>query len=88
MTRSYLVSGRVQGIGFRDWVRRTARTHGVRGWVRNREDGRVEAVATAESSILARFESVLREGSAVSRIESVETSDLEEMLFADFEVRR
>jgi len=60
----------------------------VRGWVRNREDGRVEAVATAEAEILERFESVLRGGSAISRIESLETSDVEETLFADFEVRR
>ena len=88
MTRSYLVSGRVQGIGFRDWVRRTARGHGVRGWVRNREDGRVEAVATAETAALERFEALLRKGSAVSRIESVESSDLEETPFVDFEVRR
>jgi acylphosphatase len=88
MTRSYLVSGRVQGIGFRDWVRRTARAQGVRGWVRNREDGRVEAVATAETEVIERFESVLREGSAVSRIESVESSDVEETLFSDFEIRR
>lgn len=88
MTRSYLVSGRVQGIGFREWVRRTARAHGVRGWVRNREDGRVEAVATAEAEVLERFEAVLRAGSAISRIESLETSDVEETLFADFEVRR
>jgi acylphosphatase len=82
------VSGRVQGIGFREWVRRTARTHGVRGWVRNREDGRVEAVATAQTDVLERFEQVLRAGSAISRIESVETSDIEETLFSDFEVRR
>ena len=88
MTRSYLVSGRVQGIGFREWVRRTARTHGVRGWVRNREDGRVEAVVTAEDVVLERFEAVLRAGSALSRIESVETSDIEETPFSDFEVRR
>ncbi|HET9796274.1 MAG TPA: acylphosphatase [Thermoanaerobaculia bacterium] len=88
MTRSYLVSGRVQGIGFREWVRRTARSHGVRGWVRNREDGRVEAIATAEAEVLERFEGVLRRGSAISRIESVESSDIDETPFSDFEVRR
>ncbi len=88
MTRSYLMSGRVQGIGFRDWLRRTARSHGVRGWVRNREDGRVEAVATAEAAILDRFEEVLRGGSTLSRIESVESSEIAETLFSDFEVRR
>ncbi len=88
MTRTFLVSGRVQGVGFRDWVRRTARAQGVRGWVRNREDGRVEAVATAETEALEHFEQALRGGSAISRIESVESSDVDETLFSDFEIRR
>jgi len=88
MTRSYLVSGRVQGIGFREWVRRTARAQGVRGGVRNREDGRVEAVATAQADVLERFERMLRDRSAISRIESVESSDVDETPFSDFEVRR
>ena len=39
-----LVSGRVQGVFFRDSCRRTAERHGVSGWVRNLPDGRVEAV--------------------------------------------
>jgi acylphosphatase len=39
-----LVSGRVQGVFFRDTCRRLADRHGVRGWVRNLPDGRVEAV--------------------------------------------
>jgi len=88
VTRRYLVSGRVQGIGFRDFVRRTARAHRVHGWVRNREDGCVEAVVTAEEETLARFEDLLRAGSALSRIESVETAELDETPFPDFEVRR
>ena len=87
MTRRYVVTGRVQGIGFRDFVRRTARTHGVRGWVRNREDGCVEAVATAEAEALGRFETALREGSRLSRIESIDTSDLDETPFPEFEIR-
>lgn len=41
--RRVLVSGRVQGVWFRDTCRREARRHGVSGWVRNLEDGRVEA---------------------------------------------
>ncbi len=42
--RRVLVSGRVQGVGFRDTCRRVATEHGVTGWVRNLGDGRVEAV--------------------------------------------
>jgi acylphosphatase len=56
--------------------------------VRNREDGRVEAVATAEADVLERFEQTLRGGSAISRIESVESSDVDETPFSDFEIRR
>jgi acylphosphatase len=88
LTRHYVVGGRVQGIGFRDFVRRIARAHGVRGWVRNRDDGRVEAVATADPDALERFEADLRAGSYVSRIESVDTADLEETPFTEFEIRR
>lgn len=42
--RRVLVSGLVQGVWFRDSCQREARRHGVAGWVRNRRDGRVEAV--------------------------------------------
>ena len=87
MTRRYVVSGRVQGVGFRDFVRRAARGHGVRGWVRNREDGRVETVATGDAGALGGFEGQLRDGSRLSRVESVETSDLEETSFSEFEIR-
>jgi acylphosphatase len=88
MTRRFVVSGRVQGVGFRDFVRRAARSHSVRGWVRNREDGCVEALATADFEALDAFEATLRAGSALSRIESIDTAELEETPFTDFEVRR
>jgi acylphosphatase len=42
--RRVLVSGRVQGVFYRDTCRRVAERNGVAGWVRNRDDGRVEAV--------------------------------------------
>ena len=45
-TRRYVVTGRVQGVGFRWFVEREAAQLGVTGWVRNREDGSVEVMAT------------------------------------------
>ncbi len=87
MTRRYLVAGRVQGVGFRYFVRAQARRMNVRGWVRNTPDGRVEAVATAEVDVLVLFEERLRRGPELSLVDGLEVSDLVEESFAGFEVR-
>ena len=42
--RHVMIRGRVQGVGYRDWVEYAALDHGLEGWVRNRRDGSVEAV--------------------------------------------
>ncbi len=52
ITKHYLISGRVQGVGFRAFTERSARLLGLMGWVRNLEDGRVEAVATGGMDLL------------------------------------
>jgi acylphosphatase len=49
------VVGKVQGVGFRWFVRETARRAGLSGWVRNRDDGRVEIAAAGSESALAEF---------------------------------
>ena len=56
MVRSrVLVSGRVQGVFFRDTLRRLAEQHGVAGWVRNLPDGRVEAVLEGRAEDVERL---------------------------------
>jgi acylphosphatase len=92
-TKRYVVSGRVQGVGFRYFVRAQAKKMNVRGWVRNRPDGSVEAVATADTEVLALFESSLRSGpplASVENVESVETGEADELSgdFDSFEVRK
>jgi acylphosphatase len=47
------ITGRVQGVGYRMWAMRTAAGLGLRGWVRNRLDGSVEALATGASEAVA-----------------------------------
>ncbi|HEV2358188.1 MAG TPA: acylphosphatase [bacterium] len=56
------VSGRVQGVGFREFTRRAARRLGVGGWVRNLPDGRVEVVADGERAVLEALVSAVRAG--------------------------
>ncbi|MBA3587594.1 MAG: acylphosphatase [Chloroflexi bacterium] len=67
------VVGRVQGVGFRWWVRRHADRLGLVGWVMNAEDERsVDVVAEGEAAALAEFERMLHAGPSGAMVESVE----------------
>lgn len=52
IARHVLVTGVVQGVGYRAWTERTARANGLSGWVRNRTDGSVEAVFAGEAKVV------------------------------------
>ena len=66
------VTGRVQGVGFRWWVRRHAEVLGLVGWVMNGNDeGSVEVVAEGPAAALAELERLLNEGPTGARVESV-----------------
>lgn len=67
-----LVSGRVQGVFFRDFTRREALDHGLSGWVRNLADGRVEAVLEGARQEVEAVLERLREGPPRARVEDVE----------------
>jgi acylphosphatase len=74
--RRYLVSGRVQGVGFRYFTQDIATREGVTGLVRNLPDGRVEAIAEGDEESLTRFERALRRGPSHARVEQVEVDSL------------
>jgi acylphosphatase len=67
-----VISGRVQGVNFRARTRDQARAGGVAGWVRNLEDGRVEAVFEGPKPAVQRLVSWCYSGPAPARVESVE----------------
>jgi acylphosphatase len=71
VARRFLIGGRVQGVGFRWFVRDAAAREGVTGWVRNLPDGRVEALVEGEAESVTRVERSLRAGPRSSRVESV-----------------
>lgn len=70
--RGFLLHGRVQGVGFRWWTRRTAERLGVVGTVRNLSDGSVRVMARAQREALDRFADKLRNGPPMAKVESVE----------------
>lgn len=69
--RRYRVRGRVQGVFFRASTCERAREIGLRGWVRNLPDGRVEVVAEGEPSALEALEVWLRQGPPMARVDDV-----------------
>jgi acylphosphatase len=68
----WLVSGRVQGVGYRWFVLREAEALGVGGWVRNLPDGRVEVAGKGTSAQLLALEALIRRGPGAAHVESVE----------------
>jgi acylphosphatase len=71
IARRFLIAGQVQGVGFRFFVSDRARAEGVHGYVRNQEDGHVEAVIEGDEEAVERMERALRRGPAGARVESV-----------------
>lgn len=67
-----IVHGRVQGVGFRDFTRSTARDLGVVGWVKNRWDGTVEIRAEGPKEKLERLINAVRRGPSLAWVERVE----------------
>jgi acylphosphatase len=70
--RRVVVHGFVQGVFFRDSVRRHALTAGVTGWVRNNRDGTVEAVFEGEDAAVERLVGFCRDGPRGARVDRVE----------------
>jgi acylphosphatase len=73
--RRFVVSGRVQGVGFRYYVCEAALHEGVTGWIRNLPDGRVEALAEGEAEAVSRVERRIRQGPPAARVEDVVAGD-------------
>lgn len=73
--RHYWIKGRVQGVFFRTSAHDQAQQLGLSGWVKNLDDGRVEALACGTELQLAEFEAWLQQGSSMSRVDAVEVKD-------------
>ena len=72
IARRYVISGRVQAVGFRWFTETVAAREGVHGWVRNLPDGRVEASAEGDAEAIERFERAIRHGPPAARVDAVE----------------
>ena len=83
----YLISGRVQGVWFRQSTKEQATALGLRGYVKNLPDGRVEAVACGSADALAEFERWLWKGPPLAKVVDVSAERVLHATFPGFSVR-
>ena len=77
ITRRVVVHGRVQGVTFRESMRREAERHGVGGWVRNRRDGTVEAIVHGPSEAVERVIAWAAHGPPAAQVTSIDVENAE-----------
>lgn len=82
-----MISGRVQGVGYRAWTRREADRRGLSGWVCNRRNGAVEAVFSGDAEAVDAMLAAVYSGPVGARVETVERQDDTSILTGAFEVR-
>ena len=87
VARRIRVSGRVQGVWFRAWTQQQARALGVSGWVRNCEDGSVEAHVEGDGAPLEELVTRMGTGPSGARVDRVEVTEAAPEEMAGFEVR-
>jgi len=86
IARRLIVSGRVQGVGFRFFAERAARELSVAGWVRNLPNGAVESVAEGEEHAIARYVERLREGPRLGSVTELRVEEIAVTGYRDFEI--
>jgi acylphosphatase len=87
VARRAVVHGRVQGVWFRETTRRRAEAHGVSGWVRNRDDGAVEAWLEGDPDDVDAMIGFLRLGPPAAQVERVEVEEVAPAGIEGFSVR-
>jgi acylphosphatase len=70
-TQRLVISGRVQGVGFRDWMVAQAAALGISGWVRNRQDGTVEATVHGDPAAIEELVRRAQRGPHLAAVDSV-----------------
>ena len=84
--RKIVVRGKVQGVGFRNATWRKAMELGIRGSVRNLDDGSVEILASATDKEFKVLENWCRVGPSHARVDRLEISELDQTGFTDFSI--
>lgn len=85
IARHLVIHGRVQGVGYRDWLAQSARARGLTGWVRNLTDGTVEAVLAGPEAALQSCLTACQDGPPLARVSRIENTPCPFPSLTDFE---
>ncbi|WEK49552.1 MAG: acylphosphatase [Candidatus Kaistia colombiensis] len=85
-TAHVLISGIVQGVGYRAWVEQEANARRLSGWVRNRRGGAVEAVLSGEAAEVAAMLAACSTGPRLARVSAVDAQDRDDVETGPFRV--
>ncbi len=86
IARLYLVRGRVQGVGYRDYAQRMASALGLTGYARNLDDGRVEVYAAGPPGKLSELAAALRKGPRFADVRGVDEQEAAPQHYSDFQI--
>jgi acylphosphatase len=71
------ITGRVQGVGYRDWALAAGQRLGLAGWVRNRLDGSVEALIVGDDAAVGRMIEACRRGPPAARVDEIDVDPVD-----------
>jgi len=83
----FFISGRVQGVYYRANVANNAQKSGFSGYIKNLNDGRVEAAVSCHDEQIEAFKTILHNGSPASSVSSIEEQPIDEHFNGEFEIR-
>ncbi|WP_214878507.1 acylphosphatase [Exiguobacterium sp. ERU653] len=87
VAKHLIVSGRVQGVGFRYFSQETAQQYGIKGWVRNQSDGAVELHVEGPEKDIEAFKKALKDGNRFVGVEKIEEKETENQAFRSFDIK-
>jgi acylphosphatase len=87
ITKKYAIFGKVQGVGFRYYIKKISSNYNITGYVKNLYDGSVEIIAQGTEENLMKFKAGIILGNGFSRVEDIKESDEEEEIYSIFSVK-
>ncbi len=87
IVRHVMISGRVQGVWFRGWTKQEAGRLGLKGWVRNRRDGRVEVLIAGSPASVEAMLGLFRQGPPMAQVDQVKALETDESPPSGFQSR-